>query len=90
MKEYIQEVLKRGTFSDLLHQLDYSLLKKEVAFDPVLIYRGLNQIIIKYDYLLPLISSALEQLHSTKITKLTLQHTYILWSTSRNSISGKF
>lgn len=62
-------------------------------------YRGLNQIMVKYPYPLPLVPSALEQLQSAQIfTKLDLHSAYNLvhirrgdkWKTVFRTTSGHY
>lgn len=62
-------------------------------------YRGLNQVAVKYPYLLPLVPSAIEQLQNAQIfSKLDIHSVYNLiriragdeWKTAFSSTSGQY
>ncbi|KAI2653739.1 Transposon Tf2-9 polyprotein [Labeo rohita] len=73
--------------------------KKDGSLRPCIDYRGLNNIIVKNTYPLPLMSSAFERLQGASIfTKLDLRNTYHLvrirkgdeWKTAFNTPRGHF
>src|SRR4029434_102188 len=73
--------------------------KKDKTLRPCIDYRGLNDITVKNQYPLPLISSAFELLKNAKIfTRLDLRNAYHLvriregdeWKTAFNTPSGHY
>eukprot|EP00063_Salmo_salar_P067491 XP_014042326.1 PREDICTED: RNA-directed DNA polymerase homolog [Salmo salar] len=73
--------------------------KKDKTLRPCINYRGLNDIIVKNRYPLPLISSAFEPLQgATVFSKLDLRNAYHLvqiregdeWQTTFNTASGHY
>lgn len=79
MEEYIEEALKRGTAAPPHHLplLGSSLWRKNGGgLRPCIDYQGLNQVMVKYCYPLPLVPAALRQRCETRIfTKLNLRRT---------------
>lgn len=74
MKSYIEEELTKGFI-----QPSTSPASAGFIFVKIIDYRGLNDITIKFRYLLPLVPAALEQLRTAKFfTKLDLRNAYNL------------
>ncbi|KAL0150989.1 hypothetical protein M9458_053716 [Cirrhinus mrigala] len=102
MNTYIQEELAKGFIRPSTSPASagfFFIKKKDGGLRPCIDYRALNDLTIKYRYPLPLVPSALEQLHSAKIfTKLDLRSAYNLirirsgdeWKTAFSTTSGHY
>lgn len=92
--------LKRDLYSRLHHLLQRASslwVKKDGGLRPCIDYRGLNEITVKFQYPLPLMPAALEQLRTSKyFTKLDLRSAYNLiriregdeWKTAFSTANG--
>ncbi|KAI2647943.1 Transposon Tf2-9 polyprotein [Labeo rohita] len=82
MKVYIEEELAKGFIVPSTSPASagfFFVKKKDGSLRPCIDFRGLNDITVKYCYPLPLVPSALEQLHSARyFTKLDLRNAYNL------------
>lgn len=84
MKEYIQEALAQNVLYIVPSTSPVSagfffVENKNGDLRPCIDYRGLNEILVKYPFPLPLVPSALEHLKMTKLfTKLDLRSAYNL------------
>ncbi|KAL1249495.1 hypothetical protein QQF64_020500 [Cirrhinus molitorella] len=82
MKDYIREELANGFIRPSTSPASASFFfvkKKDGGLRPRIDYHSLNDVTIKYRYPLPLVPSALEQLHTARIfTKLDLRSAYNL------------
>ncbi len=80
MKEYIEEALKQGCIIPSTSPAASSFFfvaKKDGGLRPCIDYRKLNEITVKFQYPLPLVPTALEQLRGATIfTKLDLRSAY--------------
>lgn len=102
MEKYIQEALEQGYIVSLSSPAVagfFFVKKKDGGLFPCIDYRGLNNISVRYPYLLPLVPTALEQLWSAKIfTKLDLRSAYNLiqikeedeWKTVFSTTTGHY
>ncbi|XP_053486038.1 uncharacterized protein LOC128610642 [Ictalurus furcatus] len=102
MEEYIQEALRQGYIRPSTSPMSagfFFVEKKGGGLRPCIDYWALNQVTVKYRYLLPLVASALEQLRSaTLFTKLDLRSAYNLiriregdeWKTAFSTTSGHY
>ncbi|KAG1928582.1 retrotransposable element [Pimephales promelas] len=101
MKKYIEEELAKGFIrpSTSPAAAGFFFVKKDGGLRPCIDYRGLNEITVKYRYLLPLVPAALEQLRQAKYyTKLDLRNAYNLiriregdeWKTAFSTTSGHY
>jgi hypothetical protein len=91
-----------GTFGLPLHpspQVDFFVNKKEGGLRSCIDYRGLNQITVRYSYLLPLIAMAIESMHGASFfTNLDPRSAYNLvhiregdeWKTAFSTTSGHY
>ncbi len=96
MEEYIEEALKQGYIVSSTPpdaSSFFFVAKKDGGLRPCIDYRKLNEITAKFQYPLPLVPAALEQLRGATIfTKLDLRSAYNLiriqkgdeWKTSPN------
>ncbi len=102
MRTYIDEELAKGFIVPTKSPVSAGLLfvkKREGSLRPCIDYRGLNYITVKFNYPLPLVPPALEQLRSAKyFTKLDLCNAYNLiriregdeWKTAFSTTSGHY
>ncbi|KAL0184106.1 hypothetical protein M9458_019802, partial [Cirrhinus mrigala] len=102
MKAYIEEELAKGFIVPLTSPAlagFFFVKKKDGSLRPCIDYRGLNEITVKYQYPLPLVPPALEQLRSAKYyTKLDLRNAYNLiriregdeWKTAFSTTTGHY
>uniref|UniRef100_A0A9J8AHZ8 ribonuclease H n=1 Tax=Cyprinus carpio carpio TaxID=630221 RepID=A0A9J8AHZ8_CYPCA len=101
MREYIEEELAKGfiTPSKSPASAGFFFKKKDGGLRPCIDYRALNEISVKFRYLLPLVPSALEQLCNARyFTKLDLRSAYNLirihkgdeWKTAFSTTSGHY
>lgn len=101
-REYIQSSLKAGIIRPSSSPAGtgfFFVSKKDNSVRPCINYRGLNNITVKNQYPLTLISSAFEHLQNTKIfTKLDLRNACHLvriregdeWKTAFNTPDGDY
>lgn len=98
MRAYIEEELAKG-FIHLSSISRVFFVKKDGVLGPCIDYRSLNDVTVKFRYPLPLVPSALEQLHSARyFTKLDLRSAYNLiriqegdeWKTAFSTTSGHY
>jgi hypothetical protein len=79
MKTYVSESLRQGYIRSTTSPVSSSFIfvkKMEGGLRPC-DYRGLNQITVRYSYLLPLIATAIESMHGARFfTKLDLRSAY--------------
>jgi hypothetical protein len=82
MDNYIRESLEAGLICSSTSPAGagfFFMGKKDGGLRPCIDYRGLNQIMIKYHYPLPLMSAALELAQGAQFfTKLDLRNAYNL------------
>ncbi len=102
MRAYIEEELAKGFIRPSTSPASagfFFVKKKDGGLRPCIDYRSLNDITIKFRYPLPLVPSALEQLHSARyFTKLDLRSAYNLiriregdeWKTAFSTTSGHY
>ncbi|XP_070406069.1 uncharacterized protein [Nothobranchius furzeri] len=102
MRDYIDTALRAGIIRESSSPAGagfFFVTKKDNTLRPCIDYRGLNDIIIKNRYPLPLVSSAFELLQcATVFTKLDLRNAYHLvrvregdeWKTAFNTPSGHY
>lgn len=99
MEEYVQEALQQGSILLPSSVSFFFIEKKGGKLWLCIDYRGLNQITVKYPYLISLVPSALEQLCSARIfTKLDLHSLYNLicidagvqWNTAFSTSYGHY
>ncbi len=102
MKTYIEEELAKGFIVPSTSPASagfFFVKKKDGTLRPCIDYRGLNDITVKFQYPLPLVPPALEQLRSAKcFTKLDLRNAYNLiriregdeWKTAFSTTSGHY
>ncbi|KAK3515007.1 hypothetical protein QTP70_003244 [Hemibagrus guttatus] len=102
MEEYIKEALATGyirTSTSPAAAGFFFVGKKDSGLRPCIEYRGLNAIMVRYPYPLPLVPAALEQLRGAVIfTKQDLRSAYNLiriregdeWKTAFHTISGHY
>uniref|UniRef100_A0A9J8CSS5 Reverse transcriptase domain-containing protein n=1 Tax=Cyprinus carpio carpio TaxID=630221 RepID=A0A9J8CSS5_CYPCA len=95
MEKYIEEPMNSGFIRPSTSPAAtgfFFVEKKDGGLQPCIDYRGLNNVTVKFRYPLPLVPSALEQLHEARIyTKLNLRSAYNLiriregdeWKTTR-------
>ncbi len=102
MRQYIEEELAKGFIRPSTSPASagfFFVKKKDGGLRPCIDYRGLNDIIVKFRYPLPLVPASLEQLRQAKFyTKLDLRNAYNLiriregdeWKTAFSTTSGHY
>ena len=101
MRAYIEEELAKGFIRPSTSPASavFFFVKKDGGLQPCIDYRSLNDVTVKFRYLLPLVPSALDQLRSAKyFTKLDLCSGYNLipiregdeWKTAFSTTSGHY
>jgi hypothetical protein len=99
METYVSESLRQGYIRSSTSPSSLFFVKKEGCLRPCIDYRGLNQITVRYSYLLPLIATAIESMHGARFfTKLDLRSAYNLvrvwggdeWKTAFSTTSGHY
>ena len=82
METHVSESLRQGYIQSSTSPTSSSFFfvkKKEGGLRPCTDYRGLNQITVRYSYMLPLIATAIEPMHGSRFfTKLDLRIAYNL------------
>ena len=82
METYVLESLRQGYIRSSTSPTSLSFFfvkKKEGGLRPCIDYRGLNQITVRYSYLLLLIATVIESMHGARFfTKLDLSSAYKL------------
>lgn len=80
METYVQEALNQGYIVSSMSPASASfffIIKKGAGLRPYIDYRGLNEITVKYPYLLPLVPAALKQLRTAQyLSKLDSRNAY--------------
>uniref|UniRef100_A0A674ED49 Gypsy retrotransposon integrase-like protein 1 n=1 Tax=Salmo trutta TaxID=8032 RepID=A0A674ED49_SALTR len=102
METYVSESLRQGYIRSSTSPASsnfFFVKKKDGGLRPCIDYRGLNQIPVRYSYLLPLIATAFESMHGVRFfTKLDLRSVYNLvhiregdeWKTVFSTTSGHY